>query len=325
MDVGVFVVDGVADFGLAAVGEVLGTANALRDEIESPPPPWRITTLGSSPSVRTGAGHTVRATVVDPRTYRPDLLIVPATNVKEAEGLIDTVTSPDHRGALDLIRGTRDRGVPLAAACTGTFFLAEAGALDGRTATTSWWLGPLFRKRYPSVHLDESRTLCRSDGVTTAGAAIAHVNLVLSLVQAVSPVLAERVARYLLIGDPRSQADFAIPSVLARADPVVTRFEEWVRGHLDATIQVPVVARALGLSERTLQRATASTLGVSPLDFITAIRVDHAAHLLRTTDLSTEAVAGRVGYVNASTLRGVVRRHRGVTIRELRAGPDPVA
>ena len=324
MDVGVFVVDGVADFGLAAVGEVLGTANALRHEISSPPPPWRITTLGSSPSVRTGAGHVVAATVVDPATYRPDLLVVPATNVKEADGLIATVTSPEHAAALELIRATGARGVPLAAACTGTFFLAEAGVLDGRTATTSWWLGPVFRRRYPRVHLDASRTLCRSGGVTTAGAAIAHVNLVLSLVQAASPALAERVARYLLIGDPRSQGDFAIPSVLARSDPVVTRFEEWVRGHLDHNIQVPAAARALGLSERTLQRATASTLGVSPLDFITAIRVEHAAHLLRSTDLSTEAVAGRVGYANASTLRDVVRRHRGVTIRELRTGPTAV-
>lgn len=318
MDVGVFVVDGVADFGLAAVGEVLGTANALRSEISSPPPPWRITTLGSSPSVRTGAGHVVTATVVDPDTYRPDLLVVPATNVKEAEGLVATVTSPTHAPALELIRATAARGVPLAAACTGTFFLAEAGVLDGRTATTSWWLGPLFRRRYPRVQLDDGRTLCRSRGVTTAGAAMAHVDLVLSLVHAASPVLADRVSRYLLIGDARAQADFAIPAVVARADPVVTRFEEWVRGHLDEGVQVPAAARALGLSERTLQRATASTLGVSPLDFITAIRVEHAAHLLRTTELSAEAVAERVGYANASTLRGVVRRHRGLTIRELR-------
>ncbi|WP_018334394.1 helix-turn-helix domain-containing protein [Actinomycetospora chiangmaiensis] len=109
---------------------------------------------------------------------------------------------------------------------------------------------------------------------------------------------------------------------MARADPVVARFEQWVRSHLDDHGGVPVAARALGVSERTLQRATASALGVSPLDFITAIRVEHAAHLLRTTDLSTEAVAERVGYANASTLRSVVRRHRGVTVRELRAGPS---
>ena len=318
MDVGVFVVDGVADFGLAAVGEVLGTANALRSEIPSPPPPWRITTLGSSPSVRTGAGHVVSATVVDPGSYRPDLLVVPATNVKEAEGLVATVTSPTHAAALELIRATGARGVPLAAACTGTFFLAEAGVLDGRTATTSWWLGPLFRRRYPRVQLEDGRMLCRSRGVTTAGAAMAHVDLVLSLVHAASPALADRVARYLVIGDTRVQADYAIPSVVARADPVVTRFEEWVRGHLDEAVAVPAAAHALGLSERTLQRATASTLGVSPLDFITAIRVEHAAHLLRTTGLSAEVVAARVGYANASTLRGVVRRHRGLTIRELR-------
>lgn len=77
----------------------------------------------------------------------------------------------------------------------------------------------------------------------------------------------------------------------------------------------------LGVTERSLQRATQAELGMSPRDFVNDIRLEHAAFLLRTTSLPLEAIASRVGYLNAGTLRGLVRRRRGMTIAQLRATP----
>ncbi|WP_197684013.1 helix-turn-helix transcriptional regulator [Allokutzneria albata] len=47
---------------------------------------------------------------------------------------------------------------------------------------------------------------------------------------------------------------FTIPGVLAQSDPTVAAFEGWVRERLAEPLSVGDAARAVGVSERTLQR-----------------------------------------------------------------------
>ncbi len=123
-------------------------------------------------------------------------------------------------------------GACIAASCIGTFVLAETGLLDHREATTTWWLAPLFRQRYPHVRLDESRMLVSAGTVVTAGAAMGHLDLALWLIRTVSPQLSALVSRYLLADIRSLQAPYIIPNHLAQADPLILRFEQWARENL---------------------------------------------------------------------------------------------
>ncbi len=304
------------DSGLAAVLDVLDFANALADEVPGAPR-WHATMVGVQPEVRTGAGHLV-ASQPAAHVETADLLVVPARAARHPAEVLDYVIGEQSLPARTLIARTRARGTAIASACAGTVLLAEAGILDGLRATTSWWLSPAFRSRYPKVQLDESRMVIASDGITTAGAAFGHVDLALAVVRTSSPAVADLVTRYLLIDERPSQSVYAIPSALAQSDPTVAAFERWARERLGEPISIPGAAKAIGVSERMLQRAVQRTLGTSPIRFIQDLRIERASHLLRTTEQSLETISRKVGYKHPNTLRVLLRDRTGKTTKALR-------
>jgi transcriptional regulator GlxA family with amidase domain len=316
MQVAVVAYDGVFDSGLAAVLDVLSFANALGGQIHEPPT-WNVTLIGPAPQVRTGAGLFVAPKPLE-HAQTADLLVVPALVETEPSALLDHVGGDATLPVRDLIARTRDRGTAVASACAGTFLLAEAGILDGLLATTTWWLSPAFRARYPRVQLDHSQMVITCDGITTAGAAFGHIDLALAIVRAASPALADLVARYLVVDERPSQSAYTIPSALAQSDPTVAAFERWTREHLAEPFKMAEAAKAVGVSERTLQRSVQRTIGTSPIRFVQDLRIERARHLLRTADMSVESISRKVGYEHAHTLRVLLRERTGKTASALR-------
>jgi len=312
------VLDGVFDLGLAALTDTLTTANELGAALPDAPAPIELTLVGVRRRVHTAQGLTVPV-VPAAAAGRPDAVLVPALGAKMPEALAARLARPDVTDAVAVLRDWAGSGATLGAACTGTFLLAESALLDGQRATTSWWLAPMFRQRYPHIALDESRMLVNSAGVTTAGAAMAHLDLALSVLRGRSPALAALAARYLLVEARGSQAEFVIPDHLAHADPVVERFERWARERLATGFSLGEAARAVGASERTLARRLRSVLGKTPLSYFQDLRVERAVHLLRTGADSVDRIAAQIGYADGVTLRSLLRRKLGKGVRELRA------
>ena len=211
------------------------------------------------------------------------------------------------------------QGARVAASCIGTFLLAETGLLDQQEATTTWWLAPLFRQRYPNVRLDESRMLVVGDSVVTAGAAMGHLDLALWLIRTASPELASLVSRYLLADIRSLQATYIIPNHLAQADPLIMSFEQWARKNLKKGFSLQNASKALATSTRTLQRRCDAILGKSPLAYFQDLRVEHAQSLLHGNDVDLEKVAAAVGYADGATLRTLLRERLGRGVRDLRA------
>lgn len=319
MKVHLLVADGVFDLGLAALTDTLSLANAMAGSLPQAPAPIEMTLVAVRRRIRTAQGLTVP--VVPARgVSEPDVVLVPAFGDKMPDTLAARLARPDVPDAVAALQEWSTGGAHLGTACSGGFLLAESGLLDGLHATTSWWLGPMFRQRYPNVTLDESRMVVSTTRFTTAGAALAHVDLALRIVRGQSPALAALVARYLLVEARTSQAEFVIPDHLAHADPIVERFECWSRRRLAHGFSLAEAASAAGTSERTLARRLQSVLGKTPLSYFQDLRIEQAVHLLRTGNASVDQVAAQVGYSDGVTLRALLRRKLGRGVRELRRG-----
>src|SRR5277367_4382155 len=161
MKINILVLDGVFDTGLSTVLDAFQTANELAEMSGLTGQQFEVSIVGTRKVVKTSQGLTVP---VRPAQHCavPDCVVVPAPGFKMPGPLQAALVRADVRDAIDVLRDWADQGVTTAAACIGTFVLAEAGLLDDRDATTTWWLSPLFRERYPRVHLDESRMIVSS-------------------------------------------------------------------------------------------------------------------------------------------------------------------
>ncbi len=313
MRIHILALNGVFDTGLAAVLDAFGTANALAEMTGISSLRFQMKVVGLRKSITTARGLSVPV-IAAARVQTPDAVVMPAIMQMRPEPLVQALASSEGREAGAVLRKWSGRGALTATACIGTFVLAEAALLDGEEATTTWWLSPLFRQRYPH----ESRIIVQSNAVVTAGAALSHLDLALTLIRRASPELANLTARYLVVDVRTSQSIYSIPDHLAHADPMTQQFERWARGRLAEGFSLDQAAEALATSKRTLARRMQSVLGKSPLAFFQDLRIERAVHLLRTSHASVDQIAAQVGYAEGVTLRALLRRRLGRGVREIR-------
>ncbi|OWT80842.1 MULTISPECIES: GlxA family transcriptional regulator [unclassified Achromobacter] len=317
MRISILALEGLFDTGLTVLLDAFALANKFSAAQMGGTPRFDVTLVGMRKRVRSGHGLLLPVQSVTPG-LKPDWVIVPALSTGTAEQLLPALDRPDVRQAQSQMLAWHGKGARIAASCIGTFLVAETGLLDHQEATTTWWLGPLFRQRYPKVRLDESRMLVASDVGVTAGAAMGHLDLALWLVRNASPELATLVSRYLLADIRSSQAPYIIPNHLAQADPLIQRFERWARDHLATGFSLQAAASALATSTRSLQRRCQEVLGKSPLAYFQDLRVERAQTLLRGGGLDLESIAAQVGYADGATLRTLLRDRLGRGVRDIR-------
>ena len=305
--------DGVLDSSLTITQDTLRTAQALgKRGVE-----WRI--ASGRRTVRTAGGLRFDADVTlrDARE-RVDWIIVPGMGMTSDRAITQRLRQRDALAAIDLLRERR-LAKRIAASCSSVFLLAAAGLLEGRAATTTWWLAQSFRERHPDVRLDESRMVVRDGPILTAGSAFAQLDLILAVITATMGAdVAHLCSRYMLIDRRPSQARYMIPSHVRHVDDTVLAAERWIDAHLAAPIAITDLASAVAVSPKTLSRRITAATGLSPVRFVQRRRLLEAMHLIETTTLTVEDVATRVGYQDSTALRKIIRRELGTTPSTLR-------
>ncbi|MCC5948534.1 MAG: helix-turn-helix domain-containing protein [Nitriliruptoraceae bacterium] len=280
---------GVTPFEVAVASEVFGSP-ALRERGLSVH-----IVAGVTSQVRTADGWSMQLEHDLDATADADTLIVPFGLPSGA---------PD--AVLEAIRQAYRRGTRLVSFCSGALTLAQAGVLDGRRATTHWIHVEDLRE-YPRVEVDPDVLYIDEGQVLTSAGTAAAIDLALHIVRKDhGAAVANTVARRMLVPPHRDggQAQFLPTPVPPEPEGhELAEVMAWMYDHLDHQLRITDLARMAAMSTRTFSRRFRELTGTSPARWLRHQRVVQAQEMLETTDLTIDAIAGRVGFSSAANLR----------------------
>ncbi|MEV0648110.1 AraC family transcriptional regulator [Phytomonospora sp. NPDC050363] len=104
-----------------------------------------------------------------------------------------------------------------------------------------------------------------------------------------------------------------------RTHPAVAAAMAHIESHLAATLEVPRIAAAVGVSHNHLTRLFRAETGDTVVAYIRHRRMHRARHLLRESTLPIPTVAAAVGIPDLQAFNKVCRRELGAAPRVLRA------
>lgn len=199
---------------------------------------------------------------------------------------------------------------------TAAWLLAEAGVLDGHSATIHWQEMDAFREAFPNVSVSNARFV-RSGNIMTCGGANTTLELVLDLIQDLFGPAAAFDASNMFLFDPARQKDTA--QLRDRASPKLLAALNVIAEHVERPLTTDELASKVAISERSLNRTFASELGMTPGKYYRLFRLQHARYLAQETRLSAEQIALRCGFSGASSLGRAFLREFGSPISAFRS------
>jgi transcriptional regulator GlxA family with amidase domain len=221
-----------------------------------------------------------------------------------------------------------EQGALVVGVCMGAAYLAEAGLLDGRLATTHWALADRFAARWPKVDWQPDRFITEDSRVLCSGGVFASVDVSLYLVEKLcGHEVAVQCAKALLLPMPRIyQAGYAMQSVSqAHGDERIRKVEAYLQANFHTDISTEDLAGRAGLGERTFVRHFKAATGHLPAGYQQALRIQAAKAMLERDDLPVQAISSQVGYDDVAFFRSLFKRIVKMTPSEYRAHFAPLS
>lgn len=216
---------------------------------------------------------------------------------------------------LDFIRASSAVSRRTASICTGAFFLAEAGLLDGRRATTHWAMGRVLQKMYPKIRVEEDCIFINDDKFWTSAGMTACIDLCLAMVESDLGGEASRaIAKKMVVYHRRSggQSQFsALLELGPKSDRIQTALS-YARRNLHKALSVDELADAAHLSRRQFSRAFRSETGQSPARAVETLRVEAARSMIEEGNHPIDVVAKESGFSDPERMRRAFLRAFGL-------------
>jgi transcriptional regulator GlxA family with amidase domain len=271
-----------------------------------------------------GYGIAPKGTTAGCRGPIDTLLVAGGVGVAEAE---------NDEALIRWIRSAARRSRRVTSVCSGSFLLARAGLLEGRTVTTHWSSCAELARRHPELSVDPNPIFVRDGDVWTSAGVTSGMDLALALVEEdLGREVALEVARWLVLflRRPGGQAQFSshLEAQLAERRPL-RELQSWIADNLGSDLRVEALAERAAMSPRNFARAFRRETGMTPGAYVEELRVERARQILEEGAEQVELVSERCGFGTPETMRRAFARRVGVSPADYRARfqrvPDAVA
>ncbi|WP_336760754.1 GlxA family transcriptional regulator [Asaia sp. VD9] len=262
--------------------------------------------------VRSSSGIAVETALLDARESFDTLIVVGSAYYRERL---------DNTPIADFLRQQARQTRRLCSVCTGAFFLAEAGLLAGRRATTHWQdLGHL-ETRAPDAEIESDAVYIRDGQVWTSGGITAGIDMALALLaEDAGEAVAQSVAQTMVLYYHRPGGQSQISS-LVQISHGTDRFSSllgWIRAHLTDDLSIDALATRAGMSARNFSRSFKTETSMSPAKAVEALRLEAARERVINSKTPIELIAGQVGFADPERLRRAFNRAYGLSPQKMR-------
>lgn len=247
---------------------------------------------------------------------KTDLLIIPSIFGDSGEAV------QKNKNIIDWIARQYRAGSEIASMCSGAFFLAATGLIEGRSCSIHWNSVAEFRRMYPNVKIEEDKVITAEHGIYTNGGGYSFLNLMLYLVEQIfdrtTAIFCSKIFQIDI--ERTAQSQFAMFHIQkGHGDELINRAQAYIEEHLDTKISFEKLAAELAISRRNFDRRFIKATGNTPVAYLQRVKVEAAKKELEKGRKSIFDVMSEVGYADDKAFREVFKKITGLSPLDYKA------
>lgn len=251
-------------------------------------------------------------------TFDTDVIVIPPMTTIPKD--MDTLFSKNSL-LIDWLKKKYQRKAEVISLCSGAYFAAESGLLDGMPVTSHWGVMEDLQKRYPAINFQPDHVVTNSKAITTGGGGFSSLNALLYFIEknCGKEIAVELSKFYGLDYGRTSQSLFAVFSgQRLHNDDDIHKAQTYIEKKFKTDISVEQIARQVNMSKRNFIRRFKNATSLNPIEFIQKIKVEAAKKALESGETNIAAITYSVGYNDLKTFRTVFKKVTGLTPKEYR-------
>lgn len=213
---------------------------------------------------------------------------------------------------LKLIKLAKSSGALITSSCSGAYFLAKAGLLKNKEATSAWWITPLMSDMFPDTIWVPEKIIVSSGKVITSGGSMSALDLSAELMARFMTTKTKYQTEKMLVLPYQRKNQMAYKVNSTFDNPQVVKALKYIKDHL-STCSTDDLMSHMGMSQRTLHRFCMKHVKLSPYQWIIELRMERAQRQLDQTQNSIEDIALDIGYENLSSFQKAFKKIYGIS------------